>query len=262
MKENQYAKEHSSKEPESDQQKSLRRSWKSSGPVARLTAVFAGVAALATVVYAFASVWQLIELSKSNHISREALESVQRAFVTYEGFTPHRGVERVESDPLKNSVRWTFNSKYENNGLTPAKWTIGHSEIGVIPGEPDEERFKDIRGEALAFGTIGPKGVKEVQPIRLSETQIFDASLEDIKHLKSFKVQQNVFMWGWIAYRDVFLNTRVHVTEYCLHINHARIDPVTENVDILAENCTHHNCIDEECEDYTEIAGLESGNPK
>ncbi|MGB9236471.1 MAG: hypothetical protein WCC04_18840 [Terriglobales bacterium] len=193
----------------------------------------------------------------ANAVAREALISVQRAFVTYEGFTPHRDVGRLESDPLKNSVHWVFVSKYENNGSTPAKWTIGHSEIGVISSEPEEERFQDIKGKALAFGTIGPKSVKDVQPISLLETELFYASLGDIKHLKSFKVKQNVFMWGWIAYRDIFSDTHVHVTEYCLHVNNARVNTVTENVEILADNCTHHNCIDEECEDYTEIAALE-----
>ncbi len=43
--------------------KSLRRSWAASGPVAKLTAVFAGVAAVATVIYTAAAVRQLIVMS-------------------------------------------------------------------------------------------------------------------------------------------------------------------------------------------------------
>ena len=48
--------------PKSDKGKSLKRSWKASGPVAKLTVVFSGIAALATVVYAIVAGWQLVEI--------------------------------------------------------------------------------------------------------------------------------------------------------------------------------------------------------
>jgi hypothetical protein len=41
-----------------EHKKSLKRSWKSSGPVAKLTVVFAGIAAMSTTVYAIFSIGQ------------------------------------------------------------------------------------------------------------------------------------------------------------------------------------------------------------
>jgi len=43
-----------------EQKKSLKRSWKSSGPVAKLTVVFAGIAALSTTIYAIVAGGQLL----------------------------------------------------------------------------------------------------------------------------------------------------------------------------------------------------------
>ena len=43
-----------------EQTKSLKRSWKSSGPVAKLTVVFAGIAALSTTIYAIFAGGQLL----------------------------------------------------------------------------------------------------------------------------------------------------------------------------------------------------------
>lgn len=57
---------HSSHEADSTEQehkKSWRRSWRTSGPVAKLTVVFSGIAAGATVIYAIAAIFQFIAMS-------------------------------------------------------------------------------------------------------------------------------------------------------------------------------------------------------
>jgi len=114
-------------EPDHERRKSLRKSWKASGPVAKLTVVFAGISAGATILYCVIAGWtlyelhsgstvthalaeaaksqseatktiaeqakaqtdqlanQLIEMKNSNVISRDALVSVQRAFITFDG---------------------------------------------------------------------------------------------------------------------------------------------------------------------------------
>jgi hypothetical protein len=47
-----------------DHKKSLRRSWRTSGPVARLTVVFSGIAAAATVIYAIVAFGQFIVMNR------------------------------------------------------------------------------------------------------------------------------------------------------------------------------------------------------
>ena len=59
--------DHSNRETDTtdhEHKKSLRRSWRTSGPVAKLTAVFSGIAAAATLVYAIAAIAQLIVMSR------------------------------------------------------------------------------------------------------------------------------------------------------------------------------------------------------
>ena len=53
-----------------DHKKSLRRSWRSASPVTKLTVIFTGVIAVATVMYCGFSGWQLYEIhagSKDTH---------------------------------------------------------------------------------------------------------------------------------------------------------------------------------------------------
>jgi hypothetical protein len=50
-----------------EHKKSLKRSWKSSGPVAKLTVVFAGIAALSTTIYAIVAGGQLLVMRGQLH---------------------------------------------------------------------------------------------------------------------------------------------------------------------------------------------------
>lgn len=60
-------------ESQETRKKSLKRSWASSGPVARLTCVFAGIAALATVAYAFIAAWQLYVMRSSQEAGTQQM---------------------------------------------------------------------------------------------------------------------------------------------------------------------------------------------
>jgi hypothetical protein len=50
-----------SKEPENPHKKSFRKSWRSSGPVAKLTVIFAGLAAAAGIGYVGVTIWQTLQ---------------------------------------------------------------------------------------------------------------------------------------------------------------------------------------------------------
>jgi len=256
MKENQYTKEHNSKEPESDQQRSLRRSWKSSGPVAKLTAVFAGVAALATVVYAFASVWQLIELTKSNHISRDALESVQRAFVTFKEINREVSNELL---PPYDKI-WGISANWQNSGTTPAILIARY--IGAGNEEkigPSPAHFIGRVEDRITIpGEIGPKSERRVGPIEKPETLIFGGmTFPPADREKILKVVQseNFCIWGWIIYRDVFFpNTPTRLTEFCTYMASGYIDKTGFHPNLQA--CDEHNCTDENCKDYNTMMQL------
>jgi len=68
---------------------SLRRGWRASGPVTRLTVVFTGVIALATVLYATSSAWTLYEIhrgSRDTHALAEAAKKQADKAETISGF--------------------------------------------------------------------------------------------------------------------------------------------------------------------------------
>src|SRR6266566_9546589 len=81
-------------EDSDEHKKSLKRSWKSSGPVAKLTVVFAGIAALSTTIYAIVAGGQLLvmrgqlgeivrqypELKKSAEAAKEAADVTEQSF--------------------------------------------------------------------------------------------------------------------------------------------------------------------------------------
>src|SRR5436305_922007 len=61
-----------------DHKKSFRRSWRSSGPVAKLTVVCTGIVAIATVTYAIFAGWQLYEIRQGGKDTRRLAEAAQR----------------------------------------------------------------------------------------------------------------------------------------------------------------------------------------
>jgi hypothetical protein len=65
---------------ETERKKSLRRSWRSSSPITKLTVIFTGVIAVATVLYCLFSGWQLYEIHSGSKDTHElALAAKQQA---------------------------------------------------------------------------------------------------------------------------------------------------------------------------------------
>src|SRR6266849_3687562 len=103
-----------------EHKKSLKRSWKSSGPVAKLTVVFAGIAALSTTIYAIVAGGQLLvmrgqlheiirqypEIQKSAIAAKSAAEIARDAFIV--GQRPwvkikHRVIQPLTFNEMRNS---------------------------------------------------------------------------------------------------------------------------------------------------------------
>jgi hypothetical protein len=112
---------------------------------------------------------------------------------------------------------------------------------------------------------IGPKVVTESGPEFLDESYIFGVELGD--KFQNFlsphhHERKDVYLWGWVAYRDIFPSTKRHLTEYCEHLGQAGLIPNFngQEAHIVFDftNCPYgeHNCTDETCPDYNEVMGF------
>jgi len=238
---------------EPEHKKSLRRSWKSSGPVAKLTVIFAGMAALATLAYALFSGWQLKVMSgqlaallESNKINRESLYSVQRAFVAMQKQTAELATYTDIKKTGKPVTVVETTAHWENIGNTPA--------IGVVmvfgsvnqQQELTEEQFMVSNLGNVTHATIAPKETMDAATIRQDESW--------------FTERPGVpwFYWGWVAYRDIFPNTKTHISEFCWKVTEIKYKVAADGKRVgkpyfTAAPCAQHNCVDEFCEDYASI---------
>lgn len=181
---------------------------------------------------------QLHAMLDSNNINRDALESVQRAFVL------SGTVEPTVVGP-KGSQSTIFGVHWDNSGSTPARGTTHVSYRWDQAPLPEDYSFPDLWDQGQPhFNTpfvLGPKGTMSV-PIGPIATPIIDGIVEHRIHL-------NVF--GWAKYRDVFKDTPEHLSEFCIEL--IPIDVQTEKdsglrtVKYRFDNCLHHNCYDDDC---------------
>ena len=244
---------------EPEQKKSLRRSWKTSGPVAKFTVVFAGIAALATVTYAGITGWQLYlmrsqlkALLESNEINREALYSVQRAFVAAHKYTSELATYTDIDKTGKPVTVVETTAHWENIGNTPAiDVRMMFGSLQQKDDELSEEQFVGlnlISSASLTTSAIAPKVILDAGPIRQPEEWFFEKS----------DTPTHWFYWGWMLYKDIFPKTKTHVTEFCLRVNEIKWKVSSNGKPVgkpyfTATTCAQHNCMDDFCEDYATI---------
>ncbi len=186
---------------------------------------------------------QVAGIKDSNRINRDALISVQRAFITVPGLD-----ERLNAlDPSETNWMWDVSARIENSGATAAVHVVHNFITAPRIDEPDDDAFVG-KNSANDYGeTIGPKATG------------FSARLQVphfiIKSLSAHRItDKKLFLWGWIIYRDTFEGTPPHLTEFCEQFNRA----IHKSAGDLAwtwqtEHCATHNCIDEYCPDYRQI---------
>jgi len=112
--------------------------------------------------------------------------------------------------------------------------------------------------------TIGPKSKQAVTPVFLDESFIFGTDLGDKleKFLPSAHPRSDLYFWGWMAYRDVFSDTKPHITEFCRHLDTVRTAGGELALAFDFGYCDQHNCTDEHCPDYEDIIKLATDLPK
>lgn len=192
-------------------------------------------------------------------VSREALYSVQRAYV---GFPP---VPEIRIFSLQNGPPLvTIQMPIENAGTTLAR-TVEDRISCVTPFGmlPSGFTFPDIKGgKKLKCGT--PSATVGETTIAAKATVFSQTILIDYDKLVEF-IQQHpvenanslretgrpgraVFLYGWVTYRDVFKGTPEHLTEFCLHLTALSLQGTSEQSQWTY--CPIHNCSDDDCPDY------------
>jgi hypothetical protein len=226
------------------------------------------------IVYTSYAGCQTAAVRESNRINREALESVQRAFMVCDGIVAGRFA--VVQNKVTQGING-FAMGCENTGATPAnliseafvsdKFAI-IKDASTIP-EPAEKQFIGIKQDRFT-SVVGPRSPWRVAGVRKSDKDVFQRDLpifnSDIAKLPPFDSKPmseiNVF-WGWLTYRDVFPGTKLHVTEFCRQLTASTVtsDPANPTAHQWS-SCRHHNCSDEYCDDYKDIVAMNPDTKK
>jgi hypothetical protein len=206
--------------------------------------------------------WQGSLLRESNKINRDALQSVQRAFVRWTGFRTTPALKRSPSG--QDQRWWLFENTWENSGNTTATEVVQYFEVDELAVEPNDEKFRGkVKASDLIVSVIGPRGTTQSGTIEKPESFIYGLR-PDLSH--TIESNQRIFFWGWIVYRDVFANTKPHVTEICMELAGVTYPktampqkgfiPVDASPGLRFSGCHDHNCVDNYCKNYQSLASL------
>ena len=164
----------------------------------------------------------------------------QRAWVTAKGIE----IEKLPPKSGYQEVVWQFRAIGENIGATPTKNARSHVSFQFGPEKmPKDFRFPDLGSNENTPVVIGPKS-----SIGSSLLNV-DANISKAVQAR----RMHLYFWGWMSYRDIFENTKQHMTKFCRELTEIHGDPVgtTGNTKIIFTHCPYHNCTDEECERHT-----------
>jgi len=197
------------------------------------------------VIYAL----QLNAMIDSNKINREALESVQRAFVV---FSPTAEIGTSVNQQSK-VIAWQAHVPMKNAGATSTKKLRNNISFYISKTSlPDDFGFPDTSD--VISGVLGPKD--EIQ-LRTQNIPIADVVL----------AQQNlthIYVYGWAAYRDVFPESPPHLTMFCYELFLNTIPGDLTSIDYKLTGsfltCKKHNCQDDECRNEALPTGIERPN--
>jgi hypothetical protein len=186
----------------------------------------------------------LDETRKASVESNQAFIATQRAYITpsvsYTFVPTAADPNRIEN--LMVAPVWA------NSGDTPTRgfichgsdeWRNDNSSLPVDFKFPDKWSGNDPHLSTRV--TIGPKAI--------ASNYITTIPLQVLELLADHKMK--IFAYGWARYRDIFPNTRQHVTKYCFEIKINRISGSAaigkETFSPNASACVKNNCTDEEC---------------
>ncbi len=184
----------------------------------------------------------LRQMIETNKISRESLESVQRAFV----FLGETTMVRV---PEGKGFAFHFRFPWVNSGSTPTKTITTHTNWQAQPNAITRDfSFPDIwnKGDPHIDQSVfvAPHGNtgNDVGPI--------DGAY--IKAVQQHKM--HLYFWGHAKYRDIFDDSPDHLTRFCVELVGFYGDPFkqvtqTERDTVLPvmNDCGFYSCADSGC---------------
>jgi hypothetical protein len=188
-----------SKQGGEDQKKSLRRSWKSSGPVARTAVVFAGVAAAATCLYAGVAIWQLRVMSGQ----LDEMRRDRRPWIT----AKDARVTLMEVDkPIQGEMTLT------NSGRSPALEVRVLGTIYVTNNlVEDIPEMDPIADGDITDGIVGPN-----MEIHLAVHTKVSVNAQELQLAK--QPNTRFYFYGNLMYRDSSQSKLLHRSQFCYYI--------------------------------------------
>jgi hypothetical protein len=226
----------------------LKDLWDSVKSGVRTAKFFMELAALVVVIlYTIFARGQLKQMIESNRINREALDSVQRAFVNFQSIGI---VKRVSVKP--SDISWDIFVNWQNSGGTQALHALQLFRACILPGEPNEQLFKEAISGKAAYIYIAPKATQQTGYVNKEESFLPVSG--------PIPPNQQRFFWGWIFYQDIFsnepINSEPHVTEFCAFLSRWGISAANGSPTFDYNACPSHNCADKDCEDYNDIVQM------
>ena len=221
----------------------------------KLQVVFNGTVAITAIVGIVVLGYQSCELRQTNVISSAANDTArlaQRAFVNLAPADPP--ITGREVDPATGkTIGIHFSVSYSNSGSTPARDVHNLVAVTVRTDElPADFEFSGTDPSVTAITyALGPNAVGHI------------ATAIQMRSLLGLGKDRRIYIWGWATYRDVFANSPVRLTEFCIEMVRAAgffegspdkavtdlTDPRT-NIRVLIKQCGRHSCYDEDCQDY------------
>ena len=167
----------------------------------------------------------------------EASRLGQRAWVTAQNIQ----FEKLNNKGGDQVIGWQFRAIWENIGATPTRGARNHvSWLPIQNALPSDFRFPDLGASENIPLVLGPKASLG--------SGLMNVDTNTIKAVQERKI--HLYFWGWMSYRDIFENTRLHITKFCRELTEIHGDPVRAGGPVRAifTNCPYHNCTDEECD--------------
>jgi hypothetical protein len=179
---------------------------------------------------------ELKAMIESNGINRDALTSVQRAFVNIGKNMQENAVIIPGQAEIQT---WEFRPKLENSGVTPTRNARNHANFLPWDGPlPDNFPFPDLGQIPEVPFILGPK---EAATGALLEVPF--SAVKDVRDKK-----RKLFFYGWVDYKDIFPKTSEHISMFCIELTDVRgeLKPNTP-YQLTWGLCPRHNCADTEC---------------
>lgn len=179
------------------------------------------------------SVKQSRDMRQWIDISERQLTIAQRAYISV------RSIFFARMPAVGDLVGLQTSATLENTGNTPTRRAVAHASMRIFNGEiPENFEFTDLdeRHPVNIF----------IAPTKWVGSLNFEITRDEL--IRCINKKRRIFIWGWIDYDDIFLETARHRTEFCYEVNVIN-DPSVGNIEqaVSASQYGRYNAADEAC---------------